>query len=186
MLNTDVGTFSNPAGGAKDAAARYTQSLLDVLGDRDPVDVLSEQGVLLERATSDLTPAQLTKPEKPGKWSVNEVVQHLADSELVTGYRIRMILTNDTPEIQAYDQDAWARRLGYAGRTLPGALAQIRVLRARTLELLRDLESEEWNRAGMHTERGRESIRQIVKLQAGHDLVHLRQIARIKSAIGAA
>ena len=185
MLNTDIDAFSNPAGAAKDAAARYIQALLDILGDRDPIEVLGEQGVMLERATAGLTPAQLSEPEKPGKWSVNEVVQHLADSEMVTGYRIRMILAADTPEIQAYDQDAWARRLGYAERSLPGALAQIRVLRARSLELLRGLKAEDWERAGMHTERGRETIRQIVKLQAGHDLVHLRQIARIKAAIGA-
>ena len=94
-----------------------------------------------------------------------------------------MILASDTPEIQAYDQDAWAQRLGYSERTLPGALAQIRVVRARTLELLRGLSPEEWERYGVHSERGRESVRHTVNLQAGHDLVHLRQIARIKAAI---
>jgi hypothetical protein len=179
-------TFSNPAGLAKDAAARYTQLLLDALGDRDPIDVLSEQGGALERATIGLSTPQLVQAERPGKWSVNDVVQHLADSEIVTGYRIRMILASDNPEIQAYDQDAWAQRLGYSERTLPGALAQIRVVRARTLELLRGLTAEEWERAGVHSERGRESVRHTVNLQAGHDIVHLRQIARIKAAIGAA
>jgi hypothetical protein len=179
-------TFSNPASGAKDAAARYVQSLFDVLGDRDPIEVQSQLAVSIERAIAGLSLAQLRQPEKPGKWSVIEVVQHLADSEIVTGYRIRMILASDTPDIQAFDQDAWARRLRYAEAPLPEALAQIRVLRGRSLVLLRGLRPDEWERAGMHSERGRESVRHITKLQAGHDLVHLRQITRIKLAIGAA
>jgi len=122
----------------------------------------------------------------PGKWSAREVVQHLADSEIVYGYRIRMILASDTPNIEGYDQDAWAQRLRYSETSLPDALAQIRVLRGRSLHLLRGLRPEEWDRAGMHSERGRESIRHITKLLAAHDLVHLRQIERIKSVIGAA
>jgi len=178
-------TFSNPSG-ARNAAARYLQSLLDVLGDRDPIEVQSLLAVSIERATAGLSLAQLRQPEKPGKWSVIEVVQHLADSEIVYGYRIRMILASDTPDIQAYDQDAWAQRLRYAEASLPDALTQIRVLRGRSLELLRGLQPDEWARAGMHSERGRESVRHITKLQAAHDLVHLRQIARIKSVIGAA
>ena len=181
-----IETFSNPASGAGDAAARYVRSLLDALGDRDPIEVQSQLADSIERATAGLSLAQLRQPERPGKWSVIEVVQHLADSEIVTGYRIRMILASDTPDIQAYDQDAWAQRLRYAEASLPGALAQIRVLRGRSLELLRGLRPDEWERAGMHSERGRESVRYITKLQAGHDLVHLRQIARIKSVIGAA
>lgn len=184
MFDQMTDSFSNPAGGAKDAAARYTQLLLDALGDRDAIEVLSEQPAMLERATAGMSVTKLRQPEKPGKWSVNQVVQHLADSEIVTGYRIRMILASDNPEIQAYDQDAWAERLGYAGRSLPDALTQIRVVRARTIELLRGLEPTEWHRAGTHSERGRESVHHTVNLQAGHDLVHLRQIARIKAAIG--
>jgi uncharacterized damage-inducible protein DinB len=177
-------TATNPFGLSKEAAARYTQLLLDALGNRDPLDVLSEQPAQLERATAGLSLAKLRQPEKPGKWSVNQVVQHLADSEIVTGYRIRMILAGDNPEIQAYDQDAWAERLGYAERALADALTQIKVVRSRTIELLRGLTPAEWERAGVHSERGRESVRHTVNLQAGHDIVHLRQIARIKAAIG--
>ena len=176
-------SFSNPASGAKDAAARYVQSLLEVLGDRDPIEVLSGLDLSLDRSTSGLTLTQLAQPEKSGKWSVTDVVQHLADSELVTSYRIRMILASDTPDIQGYDQDAWAQRLRYAQSSLADALTQIRVLRTRNLELLRRLQPDEWERTGTHSERGRESIRHITKLQAAHDLVHLRQIARIKSVI---
>ena len=178
--------FSNPAGAAKEAAERYTRALLELLGDRDPLVVQSELPDAVERAVGGMTDAQLRQPEKPGKWAVIEVVQHLADSEIVYGYRIRMILAADTPAIEGYDQDAWAQRLRYIETSLPDALAQIRILRGRTLTLLRGLRPEEWERAGMHSERGRESVRHLAKLLAGHDLVHLRQIARIKSVIGAA
>ena len=140
----------------------------------------------LERAVAGLSDAQLRRPEKTGKWSIIEVVQHLADSEIVYGYRIRLILAAETPEIVGYDQDAWARRLRYVNTSLPDALAQVRILRSRGLDLLRSLTPEEWDRAGMHTERGRESVRHITRLLAAHDLVHLRQIERIKSAIRAA
>jgi hypothetical protein len=179
-------TFSNPAGAAKEAGERYTRALLDLLGDRDPIAVQTALADSVERATTGMSDVQLRQPEKPGKWSVIEVVQHLADSEIVYGYRIRMILASDTPNIEGYDQDAWAKRLRYAQVSLADALAQIRVLRAQTLKLLAGLSPDEWERAGMHSERGRESVRHITKLLAAHDLVHLRQIARIKSAIGAA
>lgn len=178
-------TFSNPAGAAKDAAASYTRALLDLLGDRDPIAVQSELSVSLERAVAGLSDAQLRKPEMPGKWSVIEVVQHLADSEIVYGYRIRLILAADTPAIEGYDQDAWCQRLRYIETSLPDALAQIRILRGRTLHLLRGLRPDEWERVGLHSERGPESVRHITRLLAAHDLVHRRQIERIKSAIGA-
>ena len=180
-----TGTFSNPAGGAKDAATGYTRALLELLGDRDPLAVQRELPDALERAVAHLSDAQLREPEKPGKWSVIEVVQHLADSEIVYGYRIRLILAGDTPAIEGYDQDAWAQRLRYRDTSLADALAQVRILRTRSLDLLHTLTPEEWERAGMHSERGRESVRHITKLLAAHDLVHRRQIERIKSAIGA-
>src|SRR5690349_5333148 len=92
-----TGPFSNPAGGAKDAAAAYTRALLDLLGDRDPMVVQAALADNLERAVAGLSETLLRTPEKPGKWSVVQVVQHLADSEIVYGYRIRMILASDTP-----------------------------------------------------------------------------------------
>ena len=178
-------TVDERRGAASDAAARYVQTCFELLGDRDPIEVQSLLADSLERAIAGLSLAQLRQPERPGKWSVIEVVQHLADSEIVTGYRIRLILASDMPAIPAYDQDAWAQRLRYLETSPPEALRQIRVLRGRSLELLRGLRTDEWERVGMHSERGRESIRHLTKLQAGHDLLHLRQVARIRAAIGA-
>jgi len=174
--------FSKPAGGARTAADSYTRALLDLLGSRDPLAVQAELPVAIEQAVSGLSDAAVRRPERPGKWSVIQVIQHLADSELVSGYRIRMILAHDTPVIQGYDQDAWAERLRYADVPLSDALTQIRVLRTLNLRLLHALSPAEWERTGNHSERGPESIARFTKLIAGHDLVHRRQIDRIKSS----
>ena len=91
----------------------YTQRMLDALSDRDPFEVLRETpGVV--RATVEAVPLQrLVRPEAEGKWSALEVMHHLADSDLAVGFRFRMILAHERPEIGAYDQDLWARRLHY-------------------------------------------------------------------------
>jgi hypothetical protein len=178
-------TFSNPAGSAGAAAAGYIRALLDLLGQQDPLDVLAGQVAWLERRTAGLPEAVLRRPEKPGTWSAIAVVQHLADSDLVTGWRCRHILAEDRPVIQGYDQDAWAVRLRYADADPAAALAQLRGLRAANLRLWRSLSPAELAREGLHSERGPESVDRLVRLAAGHDLVHRRQIDRVLAAAGA-
>jgi hypothetical protein len=172
-------TFSNPAGTAPAAAAEYTRALLAVLGERDPLVVMTELVPWIEQQIRGLDPAVLRRPEAAGKWSVMEVVHHLADTELVYGFRVRMVLTQDTPPLQGYDQDTWARTFRYREMPLPDVLAQLAVLRSANLRLLRGLEPEQWKRVGLHSERGLESVEHIVRMIGGHDLVHRRQIERI-------
>ena len=173
-------TFSNPARGAAAAAGAYVRALLEVLGDRDPLEVLAELDAWLDRRFSGVPAETLKRPEKPGKWSAADVVQHLADSELVLGFRMRMILTEDRPAIQGYDQDEWART--YPEVPLAEARAQLRALRAANLRVLRRLGPAEMERVGMHSERGPESLRHLIKLMGAHDLVHRRQIDRVLAA----
>jgi hypothetical protein len=115
--------------------------------------------------------AALRRAEGPDKWSVVQVVQHLADSDLVAGYRIRMVVAEDRPALQGYDQDRWA--------PLPAALDQLRALRTANLRLWSRLTPAQLDRIGLHSERGPESAGHILRLMAGHDLVHRRQIDRI-------
>lgn len=177
-------SFSNPASQAKENSAAYVKALMDLLGTRDPFEVQAQQLELLEAEIADLADAALRQPEKPGKWSILQVLQHLADSELVTSMRLRMILAHDTPDIQGYDQDAWAAKLNYSECSLTDTLEQLRVLRRVNLKLLHSLNESQMNRVGIHSERGPESVRRISQLVAGHDLLHLNQIRRIKKAIG--
>jgi hypothetical protein len=145
--------------------------------------VLAATPEAVEQSVAGLDETRLRRPEAPGKWSVIEVVQHLADTELVCGYRIRMILSHLTPDIQGFDQDRWANELEYGKRRLADALSEFRSLRESTIRLLRSLGPEKLARYGYHSERGQESVLQMTKLYAAHDLVHLKQIERIKQAV---
>ncbi len=179
-------TFSNPAGVAAAASAStYTRALLDVLGNREPLEVLGELLPWLGERTRGLDDHTLRQEEAPGKWSVIAVIQHLADSDLVFAYRLRMILAEDHPPIQAYDQDAWASTLGYSGVEIETALDQLRALRAANFHVLRRLSSAQLERVGLHSERGPESLGFLLRLMAAHDLVHRRQIDRILLKVAA-
>jgi hypothetical protein len=173
---------------ASDAAAQadaYVAALLQILGTREPLEVLAEMPAALRKAVSGLTLEQEATPERPGKWSVRQVVQHLADSDLVGGFRFRMVLAHEAPELPGYDQDLWAERLAYQDTDLAASLQDFSILREMNLRLLRRATPEDLQRVMRHAERGDEPLGYMIKLYAGHDLVHLRQVARIRQAIGA-
>jgi DinB family protein len=171
---------------AAQRAGAYIASLRAALGSRDAMEVLREMPAELERAIADLSPAALNTREAPGKWSVNQVVQHLADAELVSAYRYRMTLTHERPLLIGYDQDLWADRLRYDEADVHAALDTLVALRVGTLRLLERASPRDLLRAGVHSERGEESVADMVANHAGHDIVHLRQIARIRRAVGGA
>jgi hypothetical protein len=178
-------TFSNPAGNAPAAASGYVRALLDLLGSRNPIEVLGELLPWLDQRIRGVPERTLRRPEKPGKWSTIEVVQHLADSDLVAGFRIKMVLSEDRPPLQGYDQDRWATEFGYRDVPLDQALTQLRGLRTANLRLWKHLTPSQLERVGLHSERGPESAGHLIRLMAAHDLVHRRQIDRILAAAGA-
>ncbi len=178
-------TFSNPAANAAASAKTYVQALLGLLGNRQPLDVLPELMPWLEARLGGVPDQALRRPEAPGKWSVTAVVQHLADSDLVFGFRSRMILSEDRPPLQGYDQDKWASLFRYGDARCESALAQLGALRNGNLAVLSRLGPAELERVGMHSERGPESLGYLMKLMAAHDLVHQRQIERVLAAAGA-
>jgi uncharacterized damage-inducible protein DinB len=123
--------------------------------------------------------SKLRKRPAPGKWSVAETLAHLADCEVVTGWRVRQILGAPGTAIQAFDQDAWAAALHYSKRDARKSLAHFTAMREANLALLKSLAPEQRKHYGMHAERGQESIEHIVRLMAGHDLNHTKQIERL-------
>ncbi len=129
--------------------------------------------------TRGLGKKQLSRRPAAGKWSISEILAHMADAELVIGYRLRLILADNGTIIQAFDQDAWAETFGY-GRCDPKvSLETFRTLRENNLRLLSSVPKQKWKNYGEHAERGRETVDHIVKLIAGHDLNHLQQVERI-------
>ncbi len=183
-MTPTISPFSNPAGGAAEAAGVYTAALLELLGGRDPLAVQAELVGALRWLTADLDDAELRRPERPGKWSVLDVLEHLTDQELMNAYRLRSVIAEDEPPLRGYDQDRWAERLRYGAADAGTVLAELAALRGRNLRLLRALTPPELERVGQHSERGPESARRIMMLTAGHDLMHRRQIERIRAAVG--
>jgi hypothetical protein len=158
---------------------QYTQRILSHTEDQDPLKVQAATPKRLDRLVHGLTPAKLRKRPAPEKWSVAEILAHLADVEIVIGWRMRSILGSPGTEVQAYDQNAWNASLHYDKRDPRKDLMQQRILREANLALLKTLTPEQWKQFGTHSERGEESIERIVRMVAGHDLNHIQQIENI-------
>lgn len=178
-----MSVFTNPAVAAAGQAAAYVAAVLDLLGSRDPMAVLAETPSALRRAIDGVAPADLRTPERDGKWSIAQVLRHLADSDVVWGWRLRLILSQDRPTLTGFDQDAWAVRLRYEDADPGESLQLFELLRRDNLRLIRQAAPEDLHRVGVHSERGDESLEHLRRLYAGHDLLHLRQIDRIRAAI---
>jgi len=178
-----VSVYSNLAGAGPQGAAAYVDAVLELLGERDPAEVLRTTVSWCRRRTAGLTPVQLATPEAEGKWSVAGVLQHLADAEIVWSYRLRRMLSEDRPELRGWDQDLWAERLGYDGADADEAMAVLASLRAANLTLLSSASPEDFERTADDLVRGEETVRQMLRLFAGHDLAHRRQLDRLVSKV---
>ena len=137
------------------------------------------------RSLQDFPDAKLTAHPLPGKWSAAEIVQHLADSEMTSAIRLRKLLTEDGPVIQGYDQDAFASRLRYNERDVSPALEAFRAARATTTQILALMSDEDWTREGTHTESGRYTAEDWLRIYAAHAHDHAAQIRRLRDALEA-
>lgn len=178
-----MSVFTNPAAGGPDQAREYVRAVLDLLGSRDPYSVLEATPAALNGLVADLADEHMAKPERKGKWSIRQVLRHLADSEIVWTYRLRLVWSQDRPQLPGYDQDAWAERLRYSDSDPIESLTEFALLRESNLKLLASASDTDLKRVGIHVERGEASVAHMVKLYAGHDLLHLRQIERIRAAL---
>ncbi len=175
--------FTNRLSAAKEEAAAYTTAVVGLVGDAAPLDILARTESVLREQIRGLSKAQLGKREAADKWSINHVLRHLADSEIVWGWRMRMVLAHDRPPITGYDQDAWADRLGYGEADAEQSIAEFAVLRAGNLRLLRQAAPGDLKRVGVHSERGEESVAHMMKMYAGHDLLHINQVNRVRAVL---
>jgi DinB superfamily len=115
-----------------------------------------------------------------GKWSIRTITAHLADTELVAANRMRQVIAEDKPPLMAFDQDAWARNLDYARRLPKQSLETFRRLRAENYELLKALPEAAFERAGVHSQRGPLTLRQLLNTFADHTESHARQMQAIR------
>ena len=126
---------------------------------------------------------RLTDRPLPGKWSACEIVQHLADSEMNSAIRIRRLLAEENPVILGYDQDDYATRFNYNERDFAPALDALRGARATTAQLLARMTDEDWLRWGTHTESGRYTAEDWLRIYAAHAHNHAAQIRGLKDII---
>jgi uncharacterized damage-inducible protein DinB len=160
---------------------QYIARTLGYVEGKNPLRVQQSTPQKLATLIKGLDKKRLTKPPAPGPWSIAEILAHLADTELVAGWRMRLILGQNGTPIQAFDQDVWASTFNYRRRDPKASLQTFKVLRENNLALLKSVSKNLWENYGMHRERGKESIAHIVRMFAGHDLNHLRQVEQIAS-----
>jgi uncharacterized damage-inducible protein DinB len=175
-----VSVFSNPFESAFGQAEAYSAAVVALLGDRDPIDVLRRTADRLDASLRGLSDEEIRRPEAPGKWSIGRVLRHLADSEIVWGWRIRLVIAQDRPPLTGYDQDAWAERLRYDEADPVVALREFRTVREGNVRVLEGVSSADLQRVAIHAERGEQTLAHMIRLHAGHDLLHLEQIQRIR------
>ena len=162
-----------------ETAQQYTQRILANVEGQDPIKLQSATTKKLARLVKGIPTAKLRKRPAPDKWSVAEILAHLADVEIVIGWRVRSILGAPGTPVQAYDQNAWVIAGHYEKRDPRKSIELHRVVREANLALFKSLSPDQWKHYGQHAERGQESIEHIVRMVAGHDINHIHQIERI-------
>ncbi len=152
---------------------------------RDPISLMKAAPAKFARAVAGLTTNQMRRRPARQKWSIAEIIGHLYDTEVVYGYRYRLSLSQPGSPIPGYDQARWVEELRHRDRAkVKRLLERIRVAREGTLDLLRQVPRRNWERYGIHAERGKETVRRTMELIAGHDLNHLDQIKAIRKKYG--
>ena len=144
-----------------------------------------------EKSPKEIAAAVSGLPEKvlrykpsPEKWCVLEVLGHLADIEIVYGYRFRQMLADTKPAIAPIDQDAWARNLNYMGSPASELIAFYGLGRHHNLRLLRSLKASDFSKSAFHPEAQREvTVADLVERMSGHGTAHLQQIEKLKAAV---
>jgi hypothetical protein len=153
-------------------------------------NIMSDLSELLERFRRgpELVAAVLTGaagPEldfvpEPGKWSVRQIVAHLADTEIVISDRFRRVIAEENPTLVWFDQDAWAANLNYARRKTSESLETLRRLRAENYELLKELPEAAFARTGTHSRLGPVTVARMLEDYAKHVESHARQIEDVR------
>jgi hypothetical protein len=166
----------------RETSEQYTQRMYGYLAGRDPVKLQAAAPAKLAKLLKGVNPMRARKRPAPGKWSIAEIVAHLADTEVAMGWRVRMVLGQPGAPIQPFDQDAWAAAMRYEKRDLRKSFEQYRNLREANIALLKSLAPEDWKKSAIHPERGEQTVRTIVEMTAGHDLNHFVQIEKLLSS----
>jgi len=157
----------------------YKARILGLMEGKDPVAVQRETALHLAQLIDGVPIEKLRERPAPEKWSVAEVLAHLAEAEITSSWRYRQILEHDGCSLPGYDQNLWNRLGSYSTRKPETSLELFRLLRESNLQMFDKLTPEEWEKHGIHMERGRMTVRDLAVQIAGHDINHLAQIKAV-------
>ncbi len=146
---------------------------------RDPLAVAAATPAKIAGLIRGLSPRQLGKSPAPGKWSIQEIIRHLTDTEMVMCCRARWIAFEEQPTLVPFDQNKWAGGAGREKEPLAETIERFRLLRRSQVRLFRAASKRDFERAGFHPERGQVTLQEQLETLAGHDLNHLGQIQRL-------
>ena len=170
----------------QETAEQYIHRILGYVEGQDAIKVQRATASKLKKLTAGLTAKQLKWRPEPAKWSISQIIAHLADAEIVASWRMRSVIGENGVTLQPFDQDSWASVFKYEDRDAGRSLELFRVLRENNLEMLREIPRETWENYGMHLERGKESVAHLARMFAGHDTNHVLQVERIAKQLKSA
>ena len=147
----------------------------------DPLELQKQTPALLAELVAGASDKQLATQPGINKWSIGEILAHLAEDEIATAWRYRQMVEHSGIQLAGFDQDLWAQWGDYRSRPPRQSLELFRLLREANLQFLQHLAPEQWECFGIHAERGRITIRDLVTHMAGHDANHVEQIRRLLS-----
>lgn len=160
-------------------SSEYLNRIRELAKTGDPLAAQAKSPDLLAELIAGVPAERLTARPSPEKWSVGEILAHLAEDEIATAWRYRQMVEHSGIALAGFDQDLWARLGNYGARDPEESLALFRLLRDANLHFLKGLTSEQWDCSGIHAERGRITIRDLAAHMAGHDANHIEQVRTI-------
>jgi hypothetical protein len=159
----------------------YTAARMEFLN--NTITRYAEQATKLEQLISAISPELIVRRPEKARWSVLEIVCHLADAELLASARIRRIITQDRPSLWGYQQEQWATALGYQHRRIEMVLARFALLRRENAELIEGLAEQIWQQTGAHDVYGTLSLEQLIEDYLTHTAKHLDQIGSVAAEV---
>ena len=167
------------AGADQRAREDYKARFASYVAGKDVLAMQREAPRTLARLIENVPEERLKAKPAPGKWSVTEIIAHMAEDELISSWRYRQRIEHDTPELRDFDQDLWATLGDYAAWQSGEALEMFRLLREANLRMFAKLTPAQWERTGIHAERGKITVRGQCTHMAAHDINHIEQVQRI-------
>jgi len=164
-----------------ETAEQYIGRILGNVEGQDALKVQKATAGKLQKILRGLSARQLRWQPAPGKWSIAEILAHLADVEIVASWRLRSVIASSGVTIQPFNQDVWATVFQYNKCDPKRSLEIFRFLRENNLEMLKRVAPEAWANYGMHLERGKETLAHLTRMFAGHDTNHVLQVENIVS-----